>query len=436
MTAAQDTAATSQVQAGTGPGPRLLAALTGPDLAAHHAARGALPALPAASALIELVEASGLTGRGGAAFPTHRKLRAVASGEHPVVVANGSEGEPASGKDRVLLVHVPHLVLDGIQVACHAVGARSAYLYVPREPDVTQAVSQALDERRRHGADATPVEIVTAPPRFVAGQESAAVARVGGAPAVPRSAHPPVYARGVRNRPTLVQNVETLAHLALLARYGASWFRTAGTPAEPGTMLFTIGGAVAHPGVVEEPIGVRLTALLDLAAGPAATVGAVLVGGYHGAWVPAAAVQDLTMSAERLRPLGGSVGAGVVAVLPSDRCGLVETARVVRYLASESTGQCGPCVNGLPAVADALSELAGLRASRPARLVRADVEGWSGLVVGRGACAHPDGTVRLVRSALQVFAGEIAAHERGGCTGTSGTPVLPLPAGPRPTDWW
>jgi NADH:ubiquinone oxidoreductase subunit F (NADH-binding) len=245
-----------------------------------------------------------------------------------------------------------------------------------------------------------------------------------------------VYAKGVRNRPTLVQNVETLAQLALLARHGAGWFRAAGTPGEPGTMLFTVGGTVAHPGVVEEPIGVRLAALLDLAGGPTAPLGAVLVGGYHGAWVPAAAVHDLTMCTDRLRALGGSVGAGVVAVLPADRCGLVETARVVRYLAGESTGQCGPCVNGLPAIAEALSELADLRASRPARLVRADVEGWRGLVVGRGACAHPDGTVRLVRSALAVFADEIAAHERGGCTGTSAAPVLPLPAGPRPTDWW
>jgi NADH:ubiquinone oxidoreductase subunit F (NADH-binding) len=436
MSAGPDTSAAPDAQALTGPGPRLLAALSGPDLIAHHAARGELPLLPAPPVLADLVEAAGLTGRGGAGFPTHRKLRAVARGEHPVVIGNGSEGEPASGKDRVLLVHVPHLVLDGIQVACRAVGASSAYLYVPREPVVTQSVTQALDERRRHRIDAVAVEVVTAPPRFIAGQESAAVARVGGAPALPRFPHPPVYAKGVRNRPTLVQNVETLAQLALLVRYGAGWFRSAGTTGEPGTMLFTVGGAVANPGVVEAPIGVPLASLLDTAGGVTAPVGAVLVGGYHGAWVPAAALDGLKLSTDQLRPLGGSVGAGVVAVLPSDRCGLVETARVVRYLAGESAGQCGPCVNGLPAVAEALCELAGLKRTRPGRLVRADVEGWSGLVVGRGACAHPDGTVRLVRSALQVFASEIAAHERGGCSGTSGTPVLPLPAGPRPTDWW
>ena len=123
-------------------------------------------------------------------------------------------------------------------------------------------------------------------------------------------------------------------------------------------------------------------------------------------------------------------------MLPTQRCGLVETARVLAYLAGESAGQCGPCINGLPAIANGFAELAGLRGSWPRPGVRADVERWSGLVLGRGACAHPDGTVRLVASALRVFGDELAAHERGRCSGTSGSPVLPLPAGPVPRDWW
>ena len=267
-------------------GARLLATLTGPGLADHQAARGPLPALPRPPALLDLVEVSGLTGRGGAAFATHRKLRAVAAGDRPVVIANGAEGEPASGKDRVLLVHAPHLVLDGIQVACHGVGARQAHLYVPRVPAVMESVRRAVDERRSRGVDAVPVEVVTAPPRFISGQESAAVARVGGAQALPRFAVPPVYQRGLKNQPTLVQNVETLAHLALLVRYGAAWFRSVGTSDEPGTALFTVGGGVAHPGVVEEPIGSRLRGLLDAAGGVTGPLRAVLVGGYHGAWLP------------------------------------------------------------------------------------------------------------------------------------------------------
>jgi NADH:ubiquinone oxidoreductase subunit F (NADH-binding) len=415
------------------PSSRLLAALTGPALAAHQAARGTLPALPRPRVLLDLVEVSGLTGRGGAAFPTHRKLRAVAAGDRPVVIANGSEGEPASGKDRVLLVHAPHLVLDGIQVACHAVGARQAYLYVPREPAVTESVRRALEQRRAVRVDAVQVEMVTAPPRFIAGQESAVVARVGGAEALPRFSVPPVYERGLKNRATLVQNVETLAHMALIVRYGAGWFRSAGTTAQPGTALFTVGGAVAHPGVLEEPVGTRLRVLVEGAGGVTAPMQAALVGGYHGAWVPAPQAFDLTMADESLRRHGASVGAGVVCVLPATSCGVAETARIVRYLADESAGQCGPCLNGLPAIAGGLAELAG---PRPRTDVRADVERWAGLVVGRGACAHPDGTVRLVRSALHVFAGEIDLHGQGRCSSAGNRAVLPLPSGPRTTDWW
>jgi NADH:ubiquinone oxidoreductase subunit F (NADH-binding) len=115
----------------------------------------------------------------------------------------------------------------------------------------------------------------------------------------------------------------------------------------------------------------------------------------------------------------------VLAALPGDRCGIAETARVVRYLALESAGQCGPCFNGLPRMAGALEELAG---PWPGPRAPADLERWSGLVSGRGACHHPDGTVRLVRSCLRVFADEMDHHARGYCTGASGRPFLPLPA--------
>jgi NADH:ubiquinone oxidoreductase subunit F (NADH-binding) len=411
---------------------RLLAALTGSGIAEHHVARGPLPRLPKPAALLDLVEASGLTGRGGAGFPTHRKLRAVAAGGAAVVVGNGGEGEPASGKDRVLLVHAPHLVLDGIQVAARAVGATEAHVYVPREPIVSEAVRRALGERRRESGDVVRISMVTAPARFIAGQETAVVAKVGGGQAVPRYAVPPVYRSGHRRHPTLVQNVETLAHLALIVRYGAAWFRSVGAPAQPGTALFTVGGAVAQPGVVEDETGTSIRTLLEAAGGPTAPLSAVLVGGYHGAWVPTPVAYDLRADAADLEPWGAAVGAGVVCALPASACGVVETARVVRYLADESARQCGPCMFGLPSIANGLAELAG---PRPRASVRSDVERWAGLVVGRGACAHPDGTVRLVRSALHVFGPEIDLHAAGRCSATSNRSVLPLPSGPRTGDW-
>jgi NADH:ubiquinone oxidoreductase subunit F (NADH-binding) len=216
--------------------------------------------------------------------------------------------------------------------------------------------------------------------------------------------------------------VETLAHLALIARYGHAWFRDAGTPGEPGTMLCTLRQADGSCAVAETAIGTPLAALLDLG-----DASAVLVGGYHGAWLGAGQAAELTLANAALRPLGAAIGAGVLAALPAGRCGLAETARVTRYLALESAGQCGPCLNGLPRIAAALAHLAG---PRPGPEVLADLGRWAGLVEGRGACHHPDGTVRLVRSALRVFAAEISAHQQGRCSAASDLPFLPAPAGP------
>jgi NADH:ubiquinone oxidoreductase subunit F (NADH-binding) len=403
--------------------PRLMPA-HGPaavDLQEHLGRFGPLPYRGAPRRLIGEVEAAGLTGRGGAAFPTYRKLAAMAAGggPAPVMVGNGAEGEPASNKDKALLWFSPHLVLDGLQLAAEAVGSVTAGLYFHRNPRLRGRLEAAIAERAAAGLDAARAELIEAPPRFLAGEESALASRVSGGLALPRFKPPRASQRGVAGRRTLVQNVETLAHLALIARYGAAWFRSAGTPDEPGCMLATLHHADGRMGVVETTLG---TPIADLLPRPAQ---AVLVGGYHGAWLPAAQAGLLPLANAALRPLGAAVGAGVLAALPEDRCGLAETARVVRYLALESAGQCGPCFNGLPLMAGALEELAG---PRPSPHVQADLERWSGLVAGRGACHHPDGTVRLVRSALRVFAAEIGCHADGYCTGTSRQPFLPVPA--------
>jgi NADH:ubiquinone oxidoreductase subunit F (NADH-binding) len=222
-----------------------------------------------------------------------------------------------------------------------------------------------------------------------------------------------VFERGVRGLPTLVQNVETLAHLALIARHGAAWFRQAGLADEPGSTLCTVIEADRSSHVREAALGSPLGELLDLHGG----VQAVLVGGYHGGWLPASAARQLSLGNAELRRAGASVGCGLLAALPASRCGLAETANVVRYLALESAGQCGPCLNGLPRIAAALSAIA---APRPAPAQLAAVQRWSGMVSGRGACHHPDGAVRFTASALRVFAAEIAAHSRRRCTAPGG----------------
>jgi len=403
--------------------PRMLPTEQPMDLQSHLQVHGPVLYRGGPRMLIHTIESAGLTGRGGAAFPTHRKLAAVAGQKGvPVVVGNGAEGEPASDKDKTLLWSSPHLVLDGLQLAAETVGARQVHLYVHRNPRLVQRLESALGERARAGLDRITVSMVTAPARFLAGEESALASRVEGGAALPRFTPPRIFERGVNGAPTLVQNVETLAHLALISRYGPAWFRAVGTDAEPGSMLTTLRLANGSGGVVETAIGTPIAELLRLNEQRA---GAVLVGGYHGAWLTPEQAGRLTLSNADLRPLGAAVGAGVLAALPADRCGLVESARVVRYLALESAGQCGPCLNGLPRIAAALTQLADCRATPT---VRDDLRRWSGLIERRGACHHPDGTVRFVRSALTVFAHEVALHEAGRCSAVSFEPFLPIPA--------
>jgi len=223
----------------------------------------------------------------------------------------------------------------------------------------------------------------------------------------------------MHGRPTLVQNVETLAQLALVARYGPEWFRELGTDAEPGSVLVTLSGAVSLPGVYEVGLGMPIRELVELAGGTAEPVSAYLIGGYFGSWVGAADAEQAALLDSQLMSLGASLGARTLFVLPARVCGIAETARLARYLASESAGQCGPCVYGLDAIAGGLERLA-----RPERADLPRLERWLEQVRGRGACRHPDGAVRLVASALDVFAREVELHAAGRCTG-DGQVVLP-----------
>jgi NADH:ubiquinone oxidoreductase subunit F (NADH-binding) len=397
---------------------RLLPA-RGPEGLVAHLARHGHPPPEAAARLIDAVEQAGLTGRGGAAFPAGAKMRAVAqAGGRAVVVANGSESEPASSKDSVLLANAPHLVLDGIGLAAAAVGATTAYLCADGVP------AAAVAERDQAGLRQIRVELLQAPGGYLSGQETAMISALNGGPLRPTLVPPRPAERGVRRRPTLVLNVETLAHIALIARHGPSWFRQAGTPEAPGTALVTVSGEVRWPGVYEIPLGTALGDLLRNA-GPAGPAQAVLTGGYFGSWLPLPAAGPVSISPDGLRAAGGSLGAGVFAVLPADRCGLAETARVLGYLASQTAGQCGPCVHGTPALAQAMHQIAF---GRPDGRLIEWAHQLTGLVAGRGACHLPDGAAALAASALRVFAADLAAHSAAGpCGRAARPPVLPLP---------
>jgi len=395
---------------------RRLFAAGGPSLTQHCARFGPLPALTHASELIGVLDEAGLRGRGGAGFPTGRKLAAI-TGRRPVVIANGADGEPASDKDAVLLQRAPHLILDGLAAVAAALGSRETHLYAGAL--ALPAIRHALQERRDAGWGGPTVHLSEAPETFIAGEESAVINRIAGRAAVPVDRIVPVTDSGLRGRPTLVQNVETLAHVALIARYGARWFRSIGTPAEPGTMLVTLSGTAA-PGILEVPLGIPLGDLLRDHAAP--DVRALLLGGFHGAWIPGALTAQACLSRESLSPLGATPGAGVVHVLGAAECGLRRSADIATYLAQQSAGQCGPCLNGLPALADTLTQLAY---RRPQPNAVREATRLVALVDGRGACKHPDGTARFIRSALHTFTNDLALHLRGRC---EAVPPAPRPA--------
>jgi NADH:ubiquinone oxidoreductase subunit F (NADH-binding) len=388
-------------------------------LAEHARVHGELPSRSPYE-LIEAIERSGLRGRGGADFPTARKLRAVADGRRvSAVVVNGSETEPASAKDRLLLTRLPHLVLDGAVLAATTVGAPEVIVKVGEgAAGSLQSLEGAISVRPN---DRVPIRVVAGPDGYVAGEESAVVNYLNGGPELPTFVPPRPFERGYRRRPTLIQNPETLAQVALVARFGEHWYRELGTGADPGSVLVTISGDVAAPGVYEMAFGTPMTELLEAAGGSTEELRALLVGGYFGTWVDAAQAMRLRLSREELRSVGCSLGSGVLIALGRSACGLHESARVIDYLAEQSAGQCGPCVYGLRAVADGVAALAdGSSRDERDRVLR-----WASEIRGRGACHHPDGAVRFVASALSVFGPEIESHRRGRCKGRPAG--LPLP---------
>ena len=381
------------------PGPALLSGIDdGPSLAAHRRQYGDLPAINL-EALLMATDRLRMRGRGGAAFPFAIKLRAASEGKRPVVVVNLSEGEPASAKDSALALTRPHLILDGAMATARALGATDVHVILPGDrPAVVDAVNSALDER----SDWATVHTHNAAPRFVAGQARAVLELMAGRQNLPVTAWSPEAISGHKGRPTLLSNAETWAQIGRLVLVDEVDYARFGTESEPGTTLLTLTGH-GTPEVMEVAFGTRLRDVL-----PTESRGRpALIGGFHGAWAPWGMLASVRISVDGMKSLGVPLGAGVVVSTPE--CPVVFTTKIVDYLAGQSAGRCGPCFNGLPALAAALGAVADGHGGT------ARVEELAGLVVRRGACAHPDGTVRLVRSLLSAFHQEVAEHATGGC---------------------
>ncbi|MGL5825113.1 MAG: NADH-ubiquinone oxidoreductase-F iron-sulfur binding region domain-containing protein [Nocardioides sp.] len=385
------------------PGPGLLSDhRSGPSLAAHRRQYGPLARMSLRQ-LLELSEQARLRGRGGAAFPFATKLRTAASGRgKPVVVVNLSESEPASSKDTALAIARPHLILDGAALAAHALGTRSVHLALPgKRPQVVEQMRAAIRERD----DWVRWHTYVGEQHFVAGQSRAVVELLAGRANTPVTAREPEAVSGHKGLPTVLSNAETWAQLGRLALIGGESYRALGTLDEPGTTLLTYTESGYPTEVIEVAYGTPWREVLPRRAHRRH----YLVGGFHGSWTTWDTLSAARVSLRDMRVVGVSLGAGVVIVPDAHECPVVFTSKIVDYLADQSAGQCGPCFNGLPALATAL------HAVRDGQGRPAEVERLAAMVSGRGACTHPDGTVRLVATLLSTFPTEVSMHVRGQC---------------------
>ena len=395
---------------------RLIRPLPATEEIAAYRHDGGYASGPAADTFLDLIEDSGLRGRGGAAFPLATKLRAVRAGDgiRPVVVANGEEGEPASAKDRWLLRYRPHLVLDGLRLAAGVVGADRAYLYVS-DPAAARAAEAALTDLRLVRPEVLDVElridVVAVAPTYVAGEETAVVRALNGGPAKPTDKPPRPFESGVAGRPTLVSNVETLANLPFLHRHGAQAFRSVGTPGSPGTFLATVNGAGRAPGLYELPHGTPLREVVAQHGVSPDEVCGALLGGYFAGLVNRR-VLDLTLDHETLRGHGTGLGCGAISLLTAADCPVAVSASVLAYFDRENAGQCGSCFNGtaaMSAVTEALRDGTAQRSDLD-RLAR-----WSVVLRGRGACGTLDGAANVAASLLKEFPAAVERHLGPGC---------------------
>jgi NADH:ubiquinone oxidoreductase subunit F (NADH-binding) len=343
-----------------------------------------------------------------------------------VVVVNGAEGEPRSSKDRVLMTYRPHLVLDGAVLAADALGAESIVVYVGEEHGRARAAMAAAIEARASTIP-VPIRTVAAPIGYVSGEATAAVHFINSGDARPTATPPRPSDAGVGGRPTLVQNVESLAYVALIARFGAAWFRSVGRRETPGTALVTVSGAVGAPGVREIELGTTVGELVEVAGGRRDAIGAVLVGGYFGAWISGDEGWSMGLDPQSMRARGLTFGCGMVSVHLAGACGVAAAAEIMAFMAESSAGQCGPCLHGLRSIADAAARLA---AGRSDTATIDAIERWTGLVTGRGACRQPDGAAAFMASAVRVFGSEFERHARlGRCSADEAGPGVGLDVG-------
>ncbi|MEM7204937.1 MAG: NADH-ubiquinone oxidoreductase-F iron-sulfur binding region domain-containing protein [Planctomycetota bacterium] len=399
----------------------------GPQTFAEFRAEGGLLALETAlaaapEAVLAALESSGLRGRGGAGFPAAVKWRLAASqpGPDKYVLANGGEHEPGSDKDKHLVEHYPHKVLEGMVLCGFATGASRGYLYLIEDMAAPLAAAEhAIIELRDAGwlgADiggrgfAFDIEIHRAPTTYVAGEETAALESVEGRPAKPRAKPPYPGESGLFGKPTTVNNVETFAHVPYLLRHGAAHYRSIGTADCPGTMLFTLGQQVLRPGVYELPFGSTFRQLLDGCGGGLRSGGEVraILPALSCAWLGAEHL-DAVMDRATLRDLGSSLGCGGVTFIESGDDVVARALDIAQFFMDEQCGLCPPC---RMQTNQAVHVLRGVAAGKGPGYAE-KLEKLTAFARGKGRCSLIEMAAAPLMSALRLFEADFARAAGG-----------------------
>jgi NADH:ubiquinone oxidoreductase subunit F (NADH-binding) len=378
--------------------------------------------------VIEEVRLSGLRGRGGAGFPTGIKWRSVRDDPCPTtfMVCNAAEGEPGTFKDRWLLRTNPYQVLEGLAIAAHAVGARTAFIGIKagfdREIDRLDRAVQEMAHRDLLGR--IPIELAAGPDEYLFGEEKALLEVIEGNPPLPRIVPPfmeGLYREPGSPNPTAVNNVETLANVPHIIRNGHSWFRSRGTEASPGTMIFTLSGDVAHPGLYELPLGYSLRDLVFGVGGGPPTGGelkVVVPGASNTVILPEQL--DTPLDFDAMSAVGSGLGSGGFIVYDDSACIVRVVMALSRFLSVESCGQCPACKHGTQQITELLERVDRGEGSD------LDIETILArclTVTDAQRCALPTGETLLVQSAIQTFGREFAEHFGRGCPRSREIPV-------------
>jgi len=371
--------------------------------------------------VVEAIARSGLRGRGGGGFPTGRKWRICreAGGEPRYIICNADEGDPGAYMDRTVLESDPHSVIEGLIIGGYAIGANQGYIYVRDEyPLAVEKLTGALAQAEELGL-AGPnifgsgfdfdITIVRGAGAFVCGEETALIGSIEGALGEPHPKPPFPAVQGLWGRPTVVNNVKTLASAPIILRRGPDWYRSIGTEGNSGTVVFSLVGQVANTGLVEVPMGLTLKELLEDVGGGGLSgkrIKAVQTGGPSGGCIPAR-LFDLPIDFESLTGAGSIMGSGGMVVMDEGTC-MVDVAKYfLAFTKAESCGKCTPCRDGIRELHNILSRITAGRSEAKDLVTLEEIAGW---VKTCSICGLGQTAPNPVLTTLRYFRDEYQAH--------------------------